>query len=131
MLSQVNQARRAHGLPAVQPAGGLRDAAIRHVKDMVRHNYLAHTSPTGETLLDRILRSSFVTYGYWSAAETLAWGPGRSGRAAAVVREWLASPAHRSILLSSEFRWVGIARVRGPFRGHGDARVWTVDWAHR
>jgi uncharacterized protein YkwD len=131
MLGAINEARSEHGLRPVRPATGLREAAVGHARDMLRNDYLAHTSPSGVTLLDRILRSPFVTFGDWSAAETLAWGPGREGYADEVVAGWLASPVHRAILFSNDSRWVGIARVRGSFRGHDDARVWTVDWAHR
>jgi uncharacterized protein YkwD len=98
---------------------------------MLAREYFAHTSPTGSTLYQRIVRSGFVTYGSWSAGETLAWGTGSYGSAAGVVSMWLQSPEHRAILLSPSYRFVGIGRAYGTFLGHAGAAVWTADWGHR
>jgi uncharacterized protein YkwD len=131
LFRAINTVRRSHGLRAVAASPRLHRAARHHSSDMVAHQYFAHTSPYGSTLYGRILSSGFLTHGYWQAGETLAWGTGYDARAAGVVRMWMHSPEHRAILLSPLFRFVGIGRAQGTFKGHSHAAVWTADWGHR
>ncbi|MDX6593082.1 MAG: hypothetical protein QOJ13_2278 [Gaiellales bacterium] len=131
LFTAINEIRHQHHLRPLLLSTGLRDAAQRHSRDMVRRNYFAHTSPTGGTLGDRIRRSSFKTRGAWSAGENIAWGSGSLGAPRTVLRMWLKSSSHRSILLSSKWRFVGIGRATGNFRGRSSAAVWTADFGHR
>jgi uncharacterized protein YkwD len=131
LFRAINSVRASHGLRPIVTSPGLRAAARRHSLDMLWRGYFAHTSPTGSTLTHRVVRSGFVTYGQWWAGETLAWGSGSYGDPGAVVKAWLKSPAHRPILLSSRYHFVGIGRAYGTFLGHTGAAVWTVDWGHR
>jgi uncharacterized protein YkwD len=131
MFIAINEVRTAHGLAPVHLASGLRRAAQGHSNDMVARNYFAHTSPTGSTLAYRIMHSTFQTYGAWWAGENLAWGTGTIGSPRNVIRMWLASPEHRSILLSSRYTYVGVGRAVGGFQGFEAAAVWTVDFGHR
>jgi uncharacterized protein YkwD len=131
LFRAINTVRRAHGLRPVVASPRLHWAARHHSSDMVAHHYFAHTSPYGSTLYRRIVTSGFRTYGYWQAGETLAWGTGFDATAAGVVRMWMRSPEHRAILLSPVFRFVGIGRAQGVFKGHSHAAVWTADWGHR
>jgi uncharacterized protein YkwD len=131
LFQAINRVRRAHGLRPVVPSPRLHRAARNHSADMLARDYFSHTSPTGSTLLDRILRSGFVTYGSWTAGETLAWGTGTYADPAGVIRMWMHSPEHRAIVLSPSFRFVGIGRAQGTFLGHAGADVWTADWGHR
>ncbi len=131
LLLAINETRVAHGLAPVHLASGLRNAAQAHSNDMVSRNYFAHTSPTGSTLYYRITHSTFRTFGAWRAGENLAWGTGPIGSPRNVIRMWLASPEHRSILLSSSYTYVGVGRAVGRFQGFEDAAVWTVDFGHR
>jgi uncharacterized protein YkwD len=131
LFRAINKVRTSHGLRRIAMSTGLRAAAAHHSRDMLWRGYFAHTSPTGSTLTQRVLRSGFVTYGPWWAGETLAWGYGSQGDPAAVVQAWLKSPEHRAIILSARYHLVGIGRVHGTFLGHPGASVWTVDWGHR
>ncbi|HEY3766261.1 MAG TPA: CAP domain-containing protein [Gaiellales bacterium] len=131
LLQAINRVRRTHGLRPVEASPRLHEAARRHSADMLARDYFAHTSPTGSTLLERILHSGFLTEGYWEAGETLAWGTGSYGTPNGVVKAWLASPEHRAIVLSPIFRFVGIGRAQGTFMGHPGADIWTADWGHR
>jgi uncharacterized protein YkwD len=131
LFRAINTVRRAHGLRPVAASPRLHWAARHHSSDMVVHHYFAHTSPYGSTLYRRIVNSGFRTYGYWQAGETLAWGTGFDATATGVVRMWMHSPEHRAILLSPLFRFVGIGRAQGTFKGHSHAAVWTADWGHR
>jgi uncharacterized protein YkwD len=131
MLEKLNGVRVAHGLGAVRPALLLRLTAQRHSDDMVIRDYFSHTSPSGRTLLDRIVNSGFVTGYSWQAGETLAWGTGVLGKPGRVVTAWLNSPEHRAILLSPTWSRIGISRACGRFLGHTGACVWTADWVKR
>jgi uncharacterized protein YkwD len=133
LVKYVNNVRDAHGLKKVKLSSGLSEAARRHSRDMVRRQYFAHTSPTGVTLYDRVVRSSFTTRGRWYAGETLAWGSGPRGKAKNIVKAWMNSPSHRAVILSRNPRygWIGVSRVRGKFLGNRDARVWTADFGQR
>jgi uncharacterized protein YkwD len=132
LLDRINVVRAAHGLRRVYPSTQLRGAARGHSLDMLRHGYFAHTSPTGATVYDRIVRSGFVSgYTSWLGGETLAWGTGTLAGARATVHAWMLSPEHRAILLSPTYRWVGISRECGRYHGHADACVWTADWVKR
>jgi uncharacterized protein YkwD len=127
----INEVRAAHGLHPLHLSCNLRGAAQRHSNDMVDRDYFAHTSPTGSTVYRRVLNSGFDTFGSWWAGENLAWGTGTMGSPRYTIKMWLASPVHRSILLSNSYGWVGIGRTKGRFMGHRGAIVWTVDFAHR
>jgi uncharacterized protein YkwD len=132
LLDRINTVRAAHGLRRVYPSTQLRGAAQRHSLDMLRRDYFAHTSPTGSTVLTRILNSGFVSgYASWLGGETLAWGTGSLAGARATVHAWMLSPEHRAILLSPDYRWVGISRECGRYHGYSDACVWTADWVKR
>jgi uncharacterized protein YkwD len=131
LLVQINAVRAAHGLRAVQPAPLLHDMALGHSDDMILRDYFGHTSPSGWTLKDRLLHSGFVNGYRWSGGETLAWGLGPMATPAMTVREWLASPEHRAIMLSPAWKQVGISRACGHFLGHVGACVWTADWVER
>ena len=131
LFRAINNVRRTHGLRPVAASPRLHWAARHHSNDMVVHHYFAHTSPYGSTLYGRIMSTGFLTYGYWEAGETLAWGTGFDGTPAGVVQMWMHSPEHRAILLSPLFRFVGIGRAQGTFMGHAHAAVWTADWGHR
>ncbi len=131
LLHWINHARAAHGLHAVRGSSSLRGAALRHSADMMARNYFAHTSPAGSTLTYRIERTGFVSGYSWTAGETLAWGTGSLSEARATVIAWLNSPEHRSIMLSSTYRRVGIGRACGNFMGYSSACVWTADWVKR
>jgi len=127
LLREINRVRHLHGLAPVYSAPKLQAAANRDSDDMMAHNYFAHTSPTGSSVYSRIVGSGFVNEYSWVGGETLAWGTGTLATALGTVNAWLASPEHRSIMLSPTYRWVGISRTCGTYEGHPSACVWTAD----
>jgi uncharacterized protein YkwD len=98
---------------------------------MLVRDYFSHTSPGGSTVYSRIVNTGFVSGYAWLGGETLAWGTGTLAGPLATVNAWLASPEHRAIMLSPQFRWVGISRACGNYEGHAGACVWTADWVKR
>jgi uncharacterized protein YkwD len=128
LLRALNRTRAAHGLHRVRRSRRLARAADAHCLDMLRANFVAHTSSNGTPMGTRVSRYRPSN----RLGETLAYMPGRGRRGAArqVVSMWMSSPGHRAAVLSSGFRRVGIARRRGRM-GNQRAAVYTVDFASR
>jgi uncharacterized protein YkwD len=129
LLHLLNAQRAARGLPALRADRRLARAARAHSADMVRRRYFDHASPEGEHVVARVRRTGWL-HGRrrWFLAENLAWGIGRPGTAAGVVRAWMHSPAHRRILLRRVYRRVGIGVAAGtPFDRSRGATV-TADF---
>jgi uncharacterized protein YkwD len=121
LLSEMNRVRASHGLIRLRLDWTLQRASRAHSADMLRRDYFAHGA-----FAVRLTR--FGARGP-RVGENLAWGVGARARARSIVRMWLNSPAHRRNLLRSGFRRVGVASLRGTFRGYRGARVVTADFA--
>ena len=121
LLSTMNAARASNGLPPLRVDFHLVHAARGHSVDMMRHQYFAHGSLAGRAVAAGAHGPLF--------GEDLAWATGMTPQW--VVDHWLASPAHRAVLLRPGFRRVGIGIAFGTFIGHGGAAVVTADFAGR
>ena len=121
LLQTMNAVRTSQGLPALRVDFHLLRAARGHSADMMRRGYFAHGSLAGRAVAAGARGPVF--------GEDLAWATGLTAQW--VVDHWLASPAHRAILLRPGFRRVGIGISFGTFIGHGGAAVFTADFAGR
>ena len=121
LLSSMNAVRTSHGLAPLRVDFRLVRAARGHSADMMRRQYFAHGSVVRRALAVGARGPIF--------GEDLAWGTGVTPQW--VVDRWLASPAHRAVLLRPGFRRVGIGVAYGTFVGHGGAAVFTADFAGR
>jgi len=119
LLSTMNAARASNGLSPLRVDYHLVHAARGHSVDMMRRQYFAHGSLAGRAVASGARGPLF--------GEDLAWATGMTPQW--VVDHWLASPAHRAVLLRPGFRRVGIGIAFGTFIGHGDAAVVTADFA--
>ena len=92
ILCLHNQIRAQNNLPLLKDNLKLRKAATGHSSDMVDEGYFDHTSPAGETFVDRILGSGYAknTDG-WTLGENLAWGTGDLSTANGVMNAWMNS----------------------------------------
>jgi uncharacterized protein YkwD len=111
LIAKINHARKRHGAGALRVSPALTRSSHRYACRMLRRNYFGHMAhvsaprrfnPSGEALA--------MTSGLG-----LRWRVAYSG--------WMHSSAHRSLLLSRRFRWVGI----GSCRGHMGSRR-SVTW---
>jgi uncharacterized protein YkwD len=100
-IDALNEVRRGHGLSAMRVSDDLNRSSDRYARRMIAHDYFGH------------LASIDVDGGFRSAGETLAWHTGWNAQPRRTVDRWMASPGHRTVLLSSNFRWVGMGLVRG------------------
>lgn len=122
MLRQLDRVRASHHLAAVREDGRMDRGALGHSRDMARRGYFAHGSWPG-----RVMAAAGSAR---SVGEVIGWRvqSSPSSEAAAMVREWLGSPPHRRVLLSSRFSRVGIGRATSTRSGHPTA-LYTVDFA--
>jgi uncharacterized protein YkwD len=121
LLRTMNAVRMSRGLAPLRLDLRLARAARGHSADMMNRQYFAHGSVAGRVVAAGARGPLF--------GEDLAWGT--SVTAQWVVNRWLASPAHRAVLLRPGFRRVGVGIVYGTFAGHGGAAVVTADFAGR
>ena len=113
MFMKINQIRRAHGLASLRPSFALFYSARRYARQMIRSDYFGHQA--------RIP----VAGHFRTAGETLAWHGGWRLSPRGTVRQWMASPPHRAVLLSSSFTRIGVGRARG-YYGSMRATMWVA-----
>jgi uncharacterized protein YkwD len=122
-LCLVNVQRAGHGERALRPNADLSRSAAAHSEDMVARNYFDHTSPAGETLLDRIEASTYLPprAGY-ILGENIALGTMQLATPAAIVASWMASAGHRANILNADFRDSGLGVVARAPRRYGNGQ---------
>jgi uncharacterized protein YkwD len=133
VLALINEARAARGLHRLRARDSLTRAARAHSRSMLTLGYFSHSSASGESYGDRILRYGYSRAGCssWSVGEIIGWGAGTTGNAKAVFRAWMNSSGHRAVILRGRWRDVGVGRALGTYAGIGDVRMFTVDFGRR
>jgi uncharacterized protein YkwD len=126
----LNWARGRAGLPRLRDVGRLDRSAYLRASAIRRCADFSHT-PCGQSFV-----RPFVAVGYFqgqvAVGENLAWGQGGLGSPRATVAEWLRSPAHRQILLTSQWRDLGVSLVRAPHLfGRSHVTVWVAQFGRR
>jgi uncharacterized protein YkwD len=132
-LCLVDRERARRHLPLLREHVALERAGRRYAGAMVRDGFFSHVSPTGSTMLDRLRAVGYATAGRtWSIGEALASGTGRLATPAATVQGWLASLAHRRLLLDAHFRDAGIGVAAGsPMTRGGPAATYVAELGAR
>jgi uncharacterized protein YkwD len=101
LIAKINQTRKRHGARALRVSPALTRSSRRYACRMLRRNYFGHRAhvsaprrfnPRGEALA--------MTSGL-----RLRWRVAFSG--------WMHSSAHRSLLLSRRYNWIGVGSCRG------------------
>jgi uncharacterized protein YkwD len=113
MVKKINQIRRAHGLARLHPTYSLFVSATLYARRMMRSDYFGHQA--------RIP----VSHRFRLAGETLAWHSGWRPSPRLTVWQWMGSPSHRAILLSSRFSRIGVGRSKGRY-GSTRATMWVA-----
>jgi uncharacterized protein YkwD len=106
VIALTNQERTARGLPALTVSENLTRAADAKARDMLRREYFAHAQ------WQQFIRQA--GYLYCSAGENLGLN---QTQASEVVQDWMNSPTHRANLLKGRYREIGVAVVRGNYKG--------------
>lgn len=81
----------------------LAQAAKNHSDDMATNNYFSHTSPSGQTVENRLAN---VGYNWRTYGENIAQG---YASAEDVIAGWLASTGHCQNIMDGDFTEMGVA----------------------
>jgi uncharacterized protein YkwD len=106
----INKERAQNGVSPLQLSGQLDQAAEGHSQELIAGDYFAHVSPSGETPVDRIRGTGYISgpsVGY-VIGENLAWGTYGLATPQAIVGAWIASPEHLANILEGQYRETGV-----------------------
>jgi uncharacterized protein YkwD len=134
-LCLIDRLRSAYHLRPLRSNHELQAVAGSQVSCMVSHDYFGDNSPSGQTPGTLI---AAIPYGAHAAslstAQNLGWGTLSAATPAGIVAAWMHSPPHREVILTGEFRevGVGVSPAVPSILGHG-ARggTYAVEFAVR
>ncbi len=128
VLQEVNAARVARGLRPLARSTKLTRAADFHTIAMLRVGAFEHELPGNPSFAQRLKQFYAPGPVAWSGAENLAMFGPRAPSARAIVGAWLASPGHRTNLLSRTWREMGVSVRFSPSTGgdFGGAPRWVI-----
>jgi uncharacterized protein YkwD len=111
LVAEVNAVRRSHKLPALALSPRLQRAGDGHALALARSGQFTHSWPDGRPF-GTWIRAFYppARSRYWSVAENLVWAT-PTLTAEQAVKDWLASPTHRRVLLTPAWRQIGIGVV--------------------
>lgn len=112
VIEQTNIQRQANGLPVLKENLLLDNAALAKANDMFENQYFEHVSLSG---IDPGSLVANYGYNYIVAGENLILGNFSSERE--VVDNWMQSPGHRENILNTRFSEIGVAMVKGKYKG--------------
>lgn len=118
VISQTNLQRTNNGLSPLVENSKLDEAAAAKAVDMFKNQYFEHVSPTG---VDPGKLVQNYGYEYIVAGENLILGNFASEQE--MVQDWMASPGHRANILNKRYAEIGMAVIKGTFRGES---VWIA-----
>jgi uncharacterized protein YkwD len=110
-LCLINQERARSGESPLQVNEQLERAAQSHTDSMVSENYFSHTAPDGETPLQRVRATGYLSSQTYTIGENAGWATLNLATPQAMVEAWIASPEHLANILEAKFRdtAIGIA----------------------
>jgi uncharacterized protein YkwD len=129
ILCLHNQIRSQNNLPLLKDNAKLRKAANSHSSAMVNEGYFDHTSPDGDSFVDRIIGAGYAKRNDgWTLGENIAWGTGDLSSAKGVMDAWMNSPGHKANILKKAYREVGIGIRTGVPSDEGVGATITADF---
>jgi uncharacterized protein YkwD len=102
----ITQERTSRGLRGLRAQRGLRVAATRYSRTLVRRGEFGHAVAGVPDLGGRLRAAGYRTF--VTAGENLAWAAGELATARGIVQGWLDSPPHRANLLRGAYREIGV-----------------------
>jgi uncharacterized protein YkwD len=130
----MNQRRKRFHAPKLHSNRLLARAAVEHSSSMNQLNYFAHDSSSDGNPVSRITGTGYMSgASSWGVGENLVWGTGPLATPRRAVASWMASPEHRTIMLSRSFREAGIGFVVGSPTGGDEtsSAIYTADFGYR
>jgi uncharacterized protein YkwD len=121
MVGFLNADRTALGLVPVRVDSRLMAIARARSADMIANNYFSHTLPDGRNVFDILTASKITWYG---AGEILAWNNYPMDVTASTANhQWMNSPGHKAIVISTNFNYVGVGLAIDASTGK---KMWTA-----
>jgi len=111
VIALTNAARSKAGLATLQENATLAQAAKNKANDMIKNDYFAHTSPKGVEPWHWMKEAG---YRYSAAGENLAIN---YTNAKEQHTAWMNSETHKSNILSTRYKEIGVAVVTGKIDG--------------
>ncbi len=117
LASFVNAERTGQGLVALQVDPDIAAIARQRAEAMAAMDLMSHKNADGSDVFDQIVAAGIPWFG---AGEVIVWNswPGAADSTAQAVTAWFGSAPHRSILLSSDFNYVGFGAAVSPVSGY-------------
>ena len=152
LVTLINKERAKRSLAQLRVNGKLITSSRAHSAEMGELDYFGHDSqnPQGESWSSRIVRYGYSRqgYSYWKAGENIFWGAGlysspyvvmygddmKAGGKDKQVYGWMDSAAHRAVILTKNFRDIGVGAYKTEAGYQGvDGAVWvfTMDVGRR
>jgi uncharacterized protein YkwD len=111
LVARINKLRRSHRLAPLGLSPRLQRAGLDHAGALARAGLFTHEWPDGRPFGTWILAFyPLARFSYWRVGENLVWAS-PTLTADEAVKDWMASPAHRRILLAPAWRQVGVGVV--------------------
>lgn len=113
----VNAERRTQGLIELQVDPDVVAIARQRAEAMAASDVLSHQNPDGSDVFDQIVAAGIPWFG---AGEVIVWNswPAAADSTAQAVSAWFGSAPHRSILLSTDYNYVGFGAAVAPVSGN-------------
>jgi uncharacterized protein YkwD len=106
LVNMLNADRTAAGLVPVQVDSRLMAIARARSTDMATKHYFSHTQPDGRNVFDILTAQKIIWY---SAGEIIAWNNYPLDLSASNANsQWMNSPGHKAIVLSTTLNYVGV-----------------------
>jgi hypothetical protein len=113
VIIETNLQRKNNGnLSAMQENSKLNEAAKAKATDMLKSQYFEHVSPGGVGSGELVISHG---YDYIVTGENLILGNFKDEKE--VVQLWMNSPGHRANILNNRFTEIGVAIVKGTYKG--------------
>ena len=133
LMCDINEFRARDGLRPLSWDWRLWYGAQNHAADMAARHYLAHVSPEGHGLADRIAPTGYIPPAAgWTLSENLGFGTMMLSSPLAIAVGWLNSEVHRENMLDPDVDNVGIGLGFGPVADGGQSGIiYVADFGHR
>jgi uncharacterized protein YkwD len=121
MVDALNADRTAVGLVPFRVDSRLMSIARARSVDMATKGYFSHTQPDGRDVFD-LIAAAKISWFY--AGEIIAWNnyPSLETSVPAANSQWLNSPGHKALIVSTRFNYVGVGLALAP----DGRKYWTA-----
>lgn len=105
----IDRIRGAAHLRPLRPSPSLQRVAAGQSAEMVLGDYFGDQNRSGQTPLQRIVATGYRRHASAiSTAQNIGWATGVQATPTGIVEAWMRSPPHRQIILTREFRDLGV-----------------------